>query len=76
MPFVNSLIRSLFPFLYFFFFTLLIMAADDTQGPVVVGICVAFAVITFCVLVLRLFSRVYVLGKMGLDDCKWSVRRH
>ncbi|KAJ6001482.1 hypothetical protein N7522_006709 [Penicillium canescens] len=44
------------------------MAADGTQGPVVVGICVAFAVVTFCVLVLRLFARVYVLGRMGLDD--------
>jgi hypothetical protein len=52
------------------------MAADGTQGPVVVGICVAFAVVTFCVLVLRLFARVYVLGKMGLDDCKCSVRHH
>jgi hypothetical protein len=52
------------------------MAADGSQGPVVVGICVAFAVITFCVLALRLFARVYVLGKMGLDDCKLFILFH
>ncbi|KAJ5770960.1 uncharacterized protein N7511_003011 [Penicillium nucicola] len=44
------------------------MTANGSQGPVVVGICVAFAALTFCVLCLRLFARVYVLGKMGLDD--------
>jgi hypothetical protein len=36
----------------------------------VVGICLAFAVLTFVVLVLRLFARIYVLRKMGVDDCE------
>jgi hypothetical protein len=46
------------------------MAGDNgSQGSIVVGISVAFAVLTFIVLALRLFSRIYVLHKMGLDDC-------
>lgn len=50
------------------------MAGDNgSQGPVVSGISIAFAVLTFVVLALRLFSRVYVLGKMGIDDCKQSL---
>ncbi|KAJ5314469.1 uncharacterized protein N7443_001353 [Penicillium atrosanguineum] len=45
------------------------MAGDHgSQGPVVVGLCIAFAILTFIVLSLRLFARIYVLGKMGLDD--------
>ena len=44
--------------------------ANGTQGPMVVGICVAFAALTFIVLALRLFARVYVLGQMGVDDCR------
>lgn len=47
------------------------MAGDHgSQGPIVMGICIAFAILTFIVLTLRLFARIYVLGKMGLDDCK------
>lgn len=46
---------------------------NGSQGPVVVGICVAFAALTFVVLALRLFARIYVLGQMGVDDCKWIV---
>ncbi|KAJ5682562.1 hypothetical protein N7462_005727 [Penicillium macrosclerotiorum] len=45
-----------------------ITSAHGSQGPVVVGICVAFAILTFIVLSLRLFARIYVLGKMGVDD--------
>ncbi|KAL2812643.1 hypothetical protein BJX63DRAFT_421689 [Aspergillus granulosus] len=40
----------------------------ETQGPTVIGIAIAFAVITFVVLLLRLFARIYVLKKMGFDD--------
>lgn len=43
----------------------------ETQGPTVIGIAIAFAVITFFVIILRLFARIYVLKKMGADDCKW-----
>ena len=46
--------------------------AHGSQGPTVVGISLAFAVLTFLVLSLRLFARIYVLGKMGLDDCEWA----
>ncbi|KAL4789236.1 hypothetical protein BDV19DRAFT_383279 [Aspergillus venezuelensis] len=40
----------------------------ESQGPTVTGVALAFAVITFFVLVLRLFARIYVLKKMDLDD--------
>ncbi|PYH89591.1 integral membrane protein Pth11-like protein [Aspergillus ellipticus CBS 707.79] len=39
-----------------------------TQGPVVAGVAVGFAALTFVVICLRLFARVFVLKKMGLDD--------
>ncbi|KAJ5753119.1 hypothetical protein N7520_010036 [Penicillium odoratum] len=42
--------------------------SHGSQAPVVLGICLAFAILTFIVLVLRLFARIYVLGKMGVDD--------
>ncbi|CAI7609031.1 unnamed protein product [Penicillium glandicola] len=42
--------------------------SNGSEGPVVVGICVAFGSLTFVVLALRLFARIYVLGQMGLDD--------
>ncbi|KAG0158663.1 hypothetical protein PDIDSM_6182 [Penicillium digitatum] len=41
---------------------------NGSQGPVVVGICVAFAALTFIVLALRLFARIFVLRQMGIDD--------
>ncbi|KAJ5725483.1 uncharacterized protein N7483_006840 [Penicillium malachiteum] len=45
------------------------MAGDHgSQGHTVVAIGIAFATLTFFVLVLRLFARIYVLRKMGLDD--------
>lgn len=47
----------------------------DSQGPTVSGVALAFAVLTFIVLSLRLFSRVYVLRKMGPDDCEYSTLR-
>ncbi|CAG7953442.1 unnamed protein product [Penicillium nalgiovense] len=42
--------------------------ANGSQGPMVVGVSVAFAALTFVVLALRLFSRIFVLGQMGMDD--------
>lgn len=42
----------------------------DSKGPTVTGVAIAFAVLTFIVLSLRLFSRIYVMSKMGVDDCK------
>lgn len=46
--------------------------ASDSQGPVVVGIAIAFAVVTFVVICLRMFARVVVLQSVGVDDCKSS----
>ncbi|KAI9371381.1 hypothetical protein BJX61DRAFT_534863 [Aspergillus egyptiacus] len=40
----------------------------ETQGPMVSGIAISFAIITLVVLSLRLFARIYVLKKMGVDD--------
>lgn len=52
-----------------------ISSDHGSQGPVVVGICLAFAILTFIVLALRLFARIYVLGKMGVDDCQFAPSR-
>lgn len=48
-------------------------SVEETQAPVLVGISIGFAVLTFLVISLRLFARLYVLGKMSIDDCKWTV---
>lgn len=48
----------------------MVSSVTETQGPVLNGISIGFAVLTFIVISLRLFSRIYVLGKMGVDDCK------
>lgn len=45
----------------------------ETQGPLVLGVSIAFAVLTFVILCLRLFSRIYILGNMGVDDCMWCL---
>ncbi|KAL4891843.1 hypothetical protein BDV59DRAFT_59238 [Aspergillus ambiguus] len=42
--------------------------ASDSLGPTVSGVALAFAVLTLVVISLRLFSRIYVLRKMGPDD--------
>ncbi|KAF7596967.1 hypothetical protein BBP40_011333 [Aspergillus hancockii] len=42
--------------------------ASDSKGPTVSGVAIVFAVWTFMIISLRLFSRVYVLKRMGLDD--------
>ncbi|GIK03824.1 hypothetical protein Aspvir_007898 [Aspergillus viridinutans] len=42
--------------------------ASDSQGPVVVGISIAFAIVTFVVIYLRMFARVVVLEHVGVDD--------
>jgi hypothetical protein len=47
--------------------------ASDSQGPVVVGISIAFAIVTFVVFSLRMFARVVVLKNVGVDDCKFVL---
>lgn len=46
----------------------MVPSMDESRGPVITGVCIGFAVLTFIVLSLRLFSRLYVLGKFGVDD--------
>lgn len=46
---------------------------SDSQGPFVVGISIAFAVVTFVVICLRMFARVVVLNHVGMDDCKFIL---
>jgi hypothetical protein len=45
----------------------------ESQGPKAVGIAIAFAVVTLVVLILRLFARIFVPKKMGVDDCKFLL---
>jgi hypothetical protein len=47
--------------------------ASDSQGPVVVGISIAFAIVTFVVVCLRIFARFIVLERVGVDDCKFVL---
>lgn len=44
--------------------------ASHSEGPVVTGVAIGFLALTVVVLSLRLFSRIGVLGKMAIDDCK------
>ncbi|KAB8238265.1 hypothetical protein ETB97_008311 [Aspergillus alliaceus] len=39
------------------------------KGPTVAGVAVAFAIWTFIIVCLRLFSRIFVIQRMGYDDC-------
>lgn len=48
----------------------MVSSVEESQAPVLVGISIGFAVLTFLVIFLRLFARIYVLGKMSVDDCK------
>ncbi|KAE8345104.1 hypothetical protein BDV24DRAFT_159938 [Aspergillus arachidicola] len=40
----------------------------DSKGPTVIAVAIFFAVWTFIIICLRLFSRVFVLQRMGYDD--------
>ncbi|KAH0140369.1 integral membrane protein, partial [Aureobasidium melanogenum] len=41
---------------------------SDSQGHTVVTISIVFGVLSIIVMALRLFARVMILGKMGMDD--------
>ncbi|GME33157.1 integral membrane protein [Neofusicoccum parvum] len=45
----------------------------ESQGPTVVTISVVFAVITFIIMALRLWARIFIVQKVGLDDMLISV---
>ncbi|THW17903.1 integral membrane protein [Aureobasidium pullulans] len=40
----------------------------DSQGRMITTVSVVFAVLSVFVMILRLFARIVILGKMGLDD--------
>ncbi|PYI08049.1 hypothetical protein BO78DRAFT_365466 [Aspergillus sclerotiicarbonarius CBS 121057] len=40
----------------------------ESKGPVIAGVAISFAILSFVVICLRLFARIYVLKRMGLDD--------
>lgn len=41
---------------------------SDSQGHTIVVISIIFGVLSVIVMALRLFARVIILGKMGMDD--------
>ena len=43
---------------------------SDSQGPTVVTVSVVFAVLTAVVMSMRLYARVFIVQKLGLDDGK------
>ncbi|KAB2578780.1 Integral membrane protein [Lasiodiplodia theobromae] len=45
----------------------------ESQGPTVVTISVIFAVITFIIMSLRLWARIFIVQKVGYDDMLISV---
>ena len=47
----------------------------ESKGPVIAGVAISFAILSFVVICLRLFARIYVLKRMGLDDCKYMRTR-
>lgn len=51
----------------------MVSSVEESQAPVLVGISIGFAILTFIVISLRLFARIYVLGKMSVDDCKLTL---
>lgn len=45
---------------------------SDSQGHTVVTISIVFGVLSIIVMALRLFARVMILGKMGMDDGEFA----
>lgn len=45
----------------------------ESQGPTVVTISVIFAVMTFIIMSLRLWARIFIVQKVGYDDMLISV---
>ena len=46
---------------------------NETKGPMVVAISIAFGILTVVTMGLRTFARFYVTRAAGLDDCKCSL---
>ena len=42
---------------------------NETMGPMVITICIAFGVLTVATMALRCFARFYVTRAAGPDDC-------
>ncbi|KKY18262.1 putative integral membrane protein [Diplodia seriata] len=45
----------------------------ESQGPTVVTISVVFAIITFIIMTLRLWARIFIVQKVGYDDILISI---
>lgn len=45
----------------------------DSQGQTIVTISVIFGALSVFAMALRLFARIVVLGKIGLDDSKLAL---
>lgn len=43
---------------------------NESKGPISNTVCIVFMVLSFIVISLRLFSRLWVVRAMGLDDGK------
>ncbi|KAL2757014.1 hypothetical protein ACRALDRAFT_1069684 [Sodiomyces alcalophilus JCM 7366] len=41
----------------------------ESQGPTVVAVAIVFAVVSFLTIVLRLISRLLIIGRLSPDDC-------
>lgn len=45
----------------------------ESQGPTVITVSIVFGVLTVFVICLRLFARVILLRRMGLDDSTFDI---
>lgn len=46
---------------------------SDSQGQTIITISAIFGALSVFAIALRLFARVVVLGKIGLDDSKFAL---
>ena len=52
-----------------------VVMRSGSTGPTTKNVAVAFGVITFVVISLRLFSRAYVIRHVGVDDGKCGPKK-
>lgn len=48
-------------------------AEPESQGPTVNAISIVFAIITAVVMLARLYARVFLVQKLGLDDGEFTT---
>lgn len=47
----------------------------ESQGPTVVAVAIVFAVVSFLTIILRLISRILIIGRLSPDDCTFFMSR-